>query len=131
MTIGMLPVHQIVRSIGHAAALRRIAKALDDFPDIAEVGVERDVVLIGLQDIVIPAAQKDLASACPGGVKMPGRNTFRVVWAWVLVAKEPSLYLFEIDQIVMHCFVLYRQRLQQRLEPFLHFERKAPACGMN
>src|SRR5262249_8866329 len=113
----MALVHQSESAVGHPAALRRIAKTLDYFTHIAQVGIKSNVVLIRLQNVVVPPAHQHLAGSCPGRVEMARRDAFRISGAARTPGKETGLELVETNRILIYRLMPHRQPLQQGFEP--------------
>ena len=76
ITIGMPFRDQSVSGLGDPSPLGRIAKARYHLAAIGEIGVERDIVLIRSQDVIVSTPQQDLAGSGSRRVKVTGGDTF-------------------------------------------------------
>src|SRR5436305_159677 len=95
--------------VGYPASLRWIEEAFDRLSRIRQTRLERDVMLVSFQNIVVPAADQDLACPGSGCIEMTRGNAFRIDRASLPPGKEPLIDLDKLDLGRIKCFVPDRQ----------------------
>ncbi len=82
---------------------------------------------VGLQDIIVPAAQQDLAGSGPGGIEMARRNAFRIGRAAGAAGEKPRPDIRETDRVLVDRLMPQRRSLSKRLQPCLQVKGQASA----
>src|SRR5215831_13041992 len=129
--VGMPFICQVVSGTGDPPPLDRVSEPRDRLIDVGEIRVERDVVLIGRQNIVISPAQQDLTRPRPRSVEMAGGNAFGIDRTARSTGKKACLDLIETCLAVIKCLMADRRNLQQTSKPGLQPIRQAPAQSMD
>src|SRR5215472_8949378 len=129
--VGMPFICQGVSGTGDPPPLDRVSEPRDRLIDVGEIRVERDVVLIRRQNIVVSPAQQDLTRPRPRSVEMAGGNAFGIDRTARSTGKKACLDLIETCLAVIRCLMADRRNLQQPSEPGLRPIRQAPAQGMD
>jgi len=68
----MAVMHEGISGIADPTALDRIAEALDREREIRKVAVKGDVMLVRREDVVVTAANEELAGAGSRGIEVAG-----------------------------------------------------------
>src|SRR5437764_106073 len=105
ITIGVPFRHQRVSGLGDPPALLKIEEARDRFAAIAQVRVEWDVVLIRHENVIVPAADQDLAGASTGSVEVAGGDAFGINRAALAAGKKASLEVGEAHLAIIERLV--------------------------
>lgn len=108
--VGVPFICQGVSSTGDPPPLDRVSEPRDRLIDVGEIRVERDVVLIRRQNIVISPAQQDLTRPRPRSVEMAGRNAFRIDRTARSAGKKARLDLVETCLAVIKCLMADRRK---------------------
>src|ERR1700730_5106746 len=127
ITISVPFLDQSVSGLGNAPPLVRIAEARYRIAEIGEIRVESDVVLVRGQNVIVPAAQQNLAGPGSRSIEVTGGDAFGVDRAARAAGKETAFDSCETHLPLIECLVPQRRNLQERLEPGLGLIREAPA----
>src|SRR5688572_24957005 len=63
MPVGVRLMHQFVSRVDNTLPLGRIAEPRQRLGRVAEIWIEGDVMPVGIEDVVVPAPDQDLAGA--------------------------------------------------------------------
>src|SRR5436305_13973283 len=108
ITIGVPFLDQSVSSLSHPSPLARISEPRYRIADIGEVGVESDIVLVRLQNVIVSASQQDLAGSGSRGVEVTGGDAFGIDRAAWPAGKEPGFDIPEAPLPFVECPVRER-----------------------
>ena len=105
ITIDVPFLDQSVSGLGDPSPLGRIAEARYRIAEIGEVRVESDIVLVGGQNVIVPAPQQNLAGSGPGGIEVTGGDAFGIDRAARAVGKEAGFDICETHLPLVECLV--------------------------